>query len=59
MPEHSPGENEAVGRQKEEEAPTGMSSLGEGGNYYPAKEHLPSERAGEVLSNGSEGASIH
>lgn len=33
VPEHSTGENEAVGRQKEEEAPTGMSSLREGGNY--------------------------
>ena len=33
VPEHSTGENEAVGRQKEKEALTGMSSLGEGRNY--------------------------
>lgn len=58
VPEHFTRENEGVGRQKEKEAPTGMSSL-RGGRELLTKEHLPSEKAGEVLSNGLEGASIH
>ena len=42
VPEHSTGENDGVGGQKEKEAPTGMFSLREGGNYqqksiYPMK----------------------
>lgn len=56
--EHSIGENDGVGGQKEKEGPTGMSSLREEGELL-SKEHLPSEKAGEVLSNGLEGASVH
>ena len=58
VPEYSTGENEG-GASTEGSGSPHRDVSSSGGREILTKEHLPSEKAGEILSNGLEGASIH